>query len=69
MYFSSTLTERRVPRFSLIKAKETLKSNTLNMFITFFQERAAVVLLLSGLNVVIVPFADTSFDVEELPCI
>lgn len=68
MYFSSSLTERRVPKFSLIKAKETLKSNTLNMFITFFQERAAVVLLLSGLTVVIVPFVNTSFDVEELPC-
>ena len=56
-----------MPRFSLIKAKETLKSKTLNMFITFFQESAAVMLLLLGSTVVIVPFLDTSFVVEELP--
>lgn len=60
------LTERRVPRFSLIKPKETLKSKTLNIFITFFQERAAVMLLLLVLTVVSVPFFDTSF-VVELP--
>lgn len=33
------------------------------MFMTFFQERAAVMLMLFGLTVVIVPF----FVVEELP--
>ena len=57
----------RVPRFSLIKEKDTRKSNTLKMCITFFQEIAALMLLWLGMSVVSVPFFDNSFVVEVLP--